>query len=152
MRFPTTADKDSIPAAVRERLERDKRQWEQWRQKRRKGAPIPERLWQIALSYVGHFSLHRISREFRVEYNKLKRLSTRPASLPKEPPPGMPQFLDVTAWLPTGDRRSLSAERPYPASTVVLERPDGHRLRLEGLLPEVSYLEALVGIFLRARP
>lgn len=150
MRFPTTRRNNGVPAAIRERLERDKGEWERWRKRRGRGEPIPGRLWEIALSYVGELSLHRISREFRVEYNKLKRLSTGVASLPKEPAPGRAQFIDVTPWLPMG-QGPLSGAGPCPSPSVVLERPDGHRLRIEGVLPEVGYLEALVGTFLGAR-
>ncbi|MGH9340795.1 MAG: hypothetical protein ACRD1R_14670 [Acidobacteriota bacterium] len=152
MRNPTT-QQDNVPAAVLERLERDKREWDHWRKTRGKRERIPERLWQIALSYQGELSLHRISREFRLEYNKLKRLSAQEARLPKEwpkgQPSGVPQFIDLTTWLPTSDPRLLAAERPGPSCTVVFERADGNRLRIEGALPEVGYMQALVGIFYR---
>jgi hypothetical protein len=143
----TTPEKGGVPAAVLERLERDKGEWELWRRSRGKGERIPRRLWRIALSYVGELPLSRISREFRVDYNHLKRLSARRARLPKERADGPARFIELTPWLPTGEARPRFGERPSPTSTVVLERPDGSRVRIEGALPDVGYLRALLGLF-----
>jgi hypothetical protein len=133
-----------------ERLERDKGKLERWRKSRRKGERIPQRYWERALSYVGELPLHRISREFRLDYNKLKQLSGQrsdaPAGLSQGPSePAQPQFLDLTAWL--SGPAAPAGGRAGPTTTLRLERPDGSRLSIEGALPEAGYVQALVSAF-----
>ena len=138
----------SIDPRLAERLERDKRELDKWRKSRRKGERIPQRHWQRALSYVGELPLHRISRVFRLDYNKLKQLSTRqadtPAALPQGPSEPAQQFIDLSAWL---SAPTAAGGRSGPTTTVRLERPDGSRLSIEGVLPETGYLQALVSTF-----
>lgn len=148
MRSSTRREDHSISSALLERLESDKRELAQWRKSRRAGERIPERFWQTAAAYVGELSLSRVSREFGLEYNKLKRLSGAAASLPKECSGEMGQrFIDLTSWLQTCVAGELSGERASPCHSVVFERADGHRLRIEGRLPDVGYVQALMGLF-----
>ena len=45
-----------------------------WRSQRRKPRePIPETLWQAAISLAGEHPLSQISKSLRIEYSKLKR-------------------------------------------------------------------------------
>lgn len=135
---------------VLERLEQDKQRLREWRQSKRPGEQIPEQFWQMALSYLGTLPLSRISRELSLDYVKLKRLAGSEGSLPKEeadPTDSVPRFIELP-WLRlarTGEGSSGPRERP----SLVLERRDGSRLRIEGLLPEISYVEALVAAFCR---
>ena len=146
MRQTTTDQSDPGRAGLLKRLERDKREWERWRKNRRGGERIPEYLWAIALSYVGELSLSRISREFRVNFDGLKQMNAQGPKTSQEQGRRAPEFIDVTRWL-RGDAGDFPNPDSQPAGSLVLERPDGNPLRIEGALPEVGYLEAVVGLF-----
>lgn len=50
-----------------------KEQFKNWRRTRKSPHPIPEKLWQAAVSLCAHHSISQISRELIVDYCTLKR-------------------------------------------------------------------------------
>jgi hypothetical protein len=50
-----------------------RQQFEQWRAIRKPSTPIPESLWEGAVSLCGDDSIYRVSRQLRLDYNHLKR-------------------------------------------------------------------------------
>jgi hypothetical protein len=144
--------RDGRQAGITERLAEDKRRLTQWRKRKRPGERIPERFWQAALSYQGELPLYRISREFSLDYKRLKKLTAGlPACCPKVET-GLElagRFVEAP-WLgiavgPDGLGHSAGEDGP----NLVLERPDGNRLRIEGRLPELGYVQGLVAVFCR---
>ena len=64
-------------------LEDVRQRFEQWRERKRRGAPIPNNLWESAVRLGATHSLCTISRSLRLDYNGLKRRvrSSRPENL-----------------------------------------------------------------------
>jgi len=112
---------------------------------------IPERFWEAALSYQGQLPLYRISREFRLDYNRLKELTAGLPACGTKEETGLEltgRFVEAP-WLgiPVGPDGSGGGGQDGP--NLVLERPDGNRLRIEGRLPELGYVQGLVAVFCR---
>jgi len=142
--------KRGTKAGIAKRLAEDKRRLAEWRKGKRPGERIPERFWQAALCYQGELPLYRISREFSLDYNHLKKLTSGLPACQEET--GLQQtgrFVEAP-WLgipvgPDGMGRGQGEGQP----NLVLERPDGNRLRVEGQLPELGYVQGLVAVFCR---
>lgn len=60
-------------------------QFEHWRKTRRHRCPIPQELWNAALSLVGNHSTLEISKALNITHSKLKQRV--PVSLPQNSPP-----------------------------------------------------------------
>ena len=60
--------------------------FEVWRQNREKRRPMPEELWEAAVSLSEKHSLHQISKALRLNHTALKmRVCPEKASTPKQP-------------------------------------------------------------------
>ncbi len=132
------------------RLAEDKRRLAEWRKRKRPGERIPERFWQAALSYQRQLPLYRISREFSLDYKRLKKLTSALAACQEETGLELTSRFVEAFWLgipvgPDGMGRGQGEGQP----NLVLERPDGNRLRVEGQLPELCYVQGLVAVFCR---
>ncbi len=93
--IPTT--KPSI-ADVRQRFE-------EWRERRKHRTPIPESLWEGAISLCADYSIYRISRSLSLDYNALKRrvCYSHPESIPGPVMSSAFVELDLKASLPEAE-------------------------------------------------
>ena len=128
-------------------LDQDKKRFVEWRSKRQRRGPIPEELWQIACSHIPSIGITRVAREFRLNDTKLRekaiesgivlsRVGNKEITRPKKV-----TFQEISldrVLMPTVSGHSL-----------VLERPNGMRIRIEGQLPDPEYVSKLAVCFLR---
>ena len=128
-------------------LDQDKRRFAEWRSQRQRRQPIPEDLWRIACSHISSIGITRVAREFRLNDTKLRekaiqsgivlsRLGKQEITRPKK----------VTFQEISLDRMLMPA---ISGVSLVLERPDGMRVRIEGQLPDPEYVSKLAACFLR---
>ncbi len=62
-------------------------QFAAWRKIRKSRGPIPETLWDAAISLAGSYSIHQISKELRLNYTALKdRVKASRNAIPKKAP------------------------------------------------------------------
>lgn len=54
-------------------LEEVRQRFEQWRGIRKRATPIPEDLWEGAVSLCADLSINQVSRQLGLEYNRLKK-------------------------------------------------------------------------------
>ena len=156
--------KDAVPdlAAVREELDR-------WRAARSPRQPIPDELWARAVALLEHHSPTAICRELRLNSSRLRERAgsaapprrrgrppkprQMPASTISPPTRSRKSFLEVSASELPDRLRHLAAPRtgsaPSPSASVLIERPDGARLRVE-IAADAPGLEARCSAFLRA--
>lgn len=67
-------------------LDEIREQFGTWRKTREKRTPIPDALWEAAVSLSPRYSLYQISKALRLNYNDLKcRIQTSPSSLQSLP-------------------------------------------------------------------
>ena len=128
-------------------LDQDKRRFAEWRSQRQRRQPIPEDLWRIACNHISALGITRVAREFRLNDTKLRnkaiqagvafsRLGKQEITRPKK----------VTFQEISLDRMLMPA---ISGVSLVLERPDGMRVRIEGQLPDPEYVSKLAACFLR---
>jgi hypothetical protein len=128
-------------------LDQDKKRFVEWRSKRQRRGPIPEELWQIACSHIPSIGITRVAREFRLNDTKLRekaiesgivlsRLGNKEIARPKK----------VTFQEISLDRVLMPTVLGH---SLVLERPNGMRIRIEGQLPDPEYVSKLAVSFLR---
>jgi hypothetical protein len=65
-------DQQFIPT-TKPTIEDVRQRFEHWRESRKHRTPIPESLWEGAISLCADHSIYRISRSLRLDYNALKR-------------------------------------------------------------------------------
>jgi len=127
-------------------LNQDKQRFAEWRSQRRSRQPIPDDLWHLACHHISTLGITRVAREFHLNDTKLRekaiqagivlsRLGKREVARRQEA-----AFQEISL-----DRVFVA---PTPVS-VVLERPDGMRIRMEGQLPDPEYVSRLAACFLR---
>ena len=112
--------------------------FEQWRQTRpTQRQPIPDHLWMAAVSLHPAFSVHRIARALRLDYNKLKHYIRLQPEFSQEPTP-TPEFIE------------LSFDEPSPSCEYVVEmqQGDGSQMRIMVNKGERSDLLNLAQLFL----
>lgn len=122
-------------------LEKDKARFEEWRRQKHGREPIPEELWQIAAAHIGGLSVNRVSREFRLSFARLREKAQQlGVALPKVRRGRVAGATEVAFQeLPLNGMFAA----PHSVPCLVLERPDGMRLRIEGQLPEAEYVGKL---------
>ena len=126
-------------------LDQDKQRFAEWRSQRQGRQLIPDELWQVACNHISTLGITRVAREFHLSDSKLRkkaieagivlpRLGKRKISRPRK----------------TGFRE-ISLDRMFvpPTPSIVLERPDGMRVRIEGQLPNAEYVSKLAACFLK---
>ncbi|ETW92153.1 MAG: hypothetical protein ETSY1_44905, partial [Candidatus Entotheonella factor] len=97
--------------------------FDHWRQTRTtRGEPIPEPLWEQAVSLTQVLPLSRVARRLRLNRQDLKKRcgQSRPPQSASPPAVPIPDFIEVkpeTAWIASG-------------MELDLERPDGTRLHI----------------------
>lgn len=131
-----------MPPVLSPQFLEDKKRLDAWRETRPKRSPIPAHLWKRAVSHVQQYGLNRVSREFRVNYTQLKRKAQAFDSTLAEQPPAEPSFVELP-W-PQG----MPAQREQSVRLrLLLERPDGSRLSVEGGQPDPEFLDGLIRSF-----
>ena len=129
-------------------LEKDKQRFAQWRSQRRRCQPIPHDLWRAAFEHIPALGLNRVAQEFHLSASRLREKAAQSGiAQPKRrnrEAARKPEMAFQELSLAPLDRLF-----PPPPSGVVLERPDGMRLRIEGHLPDAEYVSKLAACFLR---
>ena len=121
---------------------KDKKHFDSWRTSRPKRSPIPDRLWRLAASHVKRYGLNRVSREFRVNYTKLKEKSLELSMGSRKPESIEPSFVELAFTKETpGPQRQSSRLR------LVFERVDGSRLSVEGDQLDPTFMEKVIDSF-----
>jgi len=122
-------------------LEKDKARFAEWRRQKQGREPIPEELWQIAARHIGGLSVNRVSREFRLSFSRLREKAQEfGLELPKAGRKRVARTTEV-AFQELPLKGMFAA--PHSVPCLVLERPDGIRVRIEGQLPEAEYVGKL---------
>ena len=123
-------------------LIKDKKHFDAWRSQGPNRRAVPEWLWKLAVSLIPRYGLNRVSREFRLNYTKLKEKAQQFGRALQKPESIAPSFVEVA--FPEG-----TLGFPHPAARVrlMLERTDGSRLSLEGDRPDPGFLEQVIRSF-----
>ena len=97
-------DQQIIPKA-KPTIEDVRQRFEEWRESRKQRTPIPESLWEGAVTLCADHSIYKISRSLRLDYNALKRrvCYSHPESLPESVTSSAFVELDLKASLPEGE-------------------------------------------------
>jgi hypothetical protein len=117
--------------------------FDHWRQNRtQRGEPIPDWLWEQAVSLTRVLPLARVAKRLRLNRQELKkrcgqRRQAEPASPAALPVPDFIEVKPEPTWIAAG-------------IDIHLERPDGTRLHIHYHEPELP-LVAVIQSFLEAR-
>lgn len=128
-------------------LDQDKQRFAEWRSRRNGRETIPEDLWRLACRHIPSLGITRVAREFRLNDNKLREKALREgitlARLGKQDSaqPEKVAFQEISL--------SRVFAPPIPSPSLILERPDGTRVRIEGQLPDPEYVGKLVACLWR---
>ena len=122
-------------------LEKDKERFAEWRGQKQGRELIPDELWQIASAHIPALGLNRVAYEFRLNFSRLREKA---------------QQSGVGLTKTRRNRATGAAEvafqeiplngmwvAPHAVPCLVLERPDGIRVRIEGQLPDADYVGKL---------
>ena len=129
-------------------LDQDKQRFAEWRLQRQSRQPIPEDLWSVACNHISNLGITRVAREFHLNDSKLREKAIQAgivlARIGKQKiarPNRKVAFQEISL-----DRMFVP---PVPSPSLVLERPDGMRVRIEGQLPDPEYVSKLAACFLK---
>lgn len=122
-------------------LNQDKQRFAEWRLHRKHRQPIPENLWGLACTHIPTFGITRVAREFRLNITKLRDKAIQAEIIPTKQRKQTTSQSTATAF----QEISLNDMLLQPLSNhgLVLERPDGIRVRIEGPLPDPEYVGRL---------
>src|SRR6059036_1892443 len=126
-------------------LEQDKQRFVEWRAQRHLRQPIPDELWRVACTHISTLGISRVAREFRLNDTKLREKAVQAGIvLSRRGKRKTPRSKRVAF-------QELSLDRMFVPATpsIVLERPDGMRVRIEGQLPDAEYVSKLAACFLK---
>jgi len=127
-------------------LDQDKQRFGEWRSRRNGREAIPEELWRLACRHIPTLGITRVAREFRLNDSKLRekaREGVSPARLGRQnsAQPEKVAFQEISlnrVFVP-----------PIPSPSLILERPDGMRVRIDGQLPDPEYVGKLAACLWR---
>jgi hypothetical protein len=122
-------------------LEEDKQRFAEWRRQKHRGGRIPNDLWEMASAHIPTLGLNSVAQEFRLDLSRLReRAQHFGVALPKTRRDRFASATDVAFQeLPLN---GVFAP-PQAVPCLVLERPDGIRVRIEGQLPDADYIGKL---------
>ena len=127
-------------------LEKDKERFAEWRSQKHGRETIPDELWQIASQHIPTLGLNRVAQEFRLNFSRLREKA-------QEAGVGLHKLRRRVVGAREVAFQELPLDRmlltPPSGLCLVLERPDGMRLRIEGQLPDADYVSKLAACFLR---
>jgi len=141
---------NNIPFPLVPSLEDVRKLFESWRATRQYKCPIPDQLWQAAISLAPCYPLSKISTTLRLNYSDLKkRVDAFPCSEAIE-------MDDEVAFveLPFGVKDmgvSPGQRRPYPC-TLEMEKPSGERMSCTFYESVPEDLVYLVKAFVNHKP
>ena len=118
--------------------------FDHWRQSRtQRGEPIPDFIWEQAVSLTQVLSLSRVAKCLRLNPQELKKRCGQRRQRESPVPP---------AALPVPDFIEVKAEPAWVAAgmEIDLERPDGNRLHIAYHEPQPP-LSAVIQTFLESR-
>ena len=119
-------------------LEKDKARFVEWRKKKHGREPIPDELWQIASAHIPTSSLNRVAREFGLNFSRLQEKAQQFGIGSRKT--GLAGATEIAFQeLPLNGMFVA----PHAVPCLVLERPDGIRVRIEGHLPDADYVGKL---------
>ena len=128
-------------------LDQDKQRFAEWRSRRNGRETIPEDLWHLACRHIPSLGITRVAREFRLNDSKLREKAVREGvSLARLGRQSSTQMGKVAF-----QEISLNGMfvPPIPGPSLILERPDGTRVRIEGQLPDPEYVGKLAACLWR---
>ncbi len=126
-------------------IDRDKQRFAEWRTQRKHRENIPENFWRLACNHIPAMGITRVAREFHLNSTRLRKKAHQAGIIrsklkkQKTVQPENAAFQEISLknmFIP-----------PMPSSGLVLERPDGIRVRIEGQLPDPEYVGKLVACF-----
>ena len=126
-------------------LDQDKHRFAEWRSQRHQRQPIPDELWRIACNHISTFGISRVAREFRLNDTKLREKAIQAGIvLSRRGKRKTPRSKRVAF-------QEISLDRMFvaPTPSIVLERPDGMRVRIEGKLRDPECVSKLAACFVR---
>jgi hypothetical protein len=128
-------------------LNQDKQRFAEWRSQRQSRQPIPDALWHLACNHISALGITRVAREFRLNDTKLREKAIQAGIiLAKLGKRQIARSENVAFQEVTFDRMFIPA---VSSPSIVMERPDGMRMRIEGQLPNADYVSKLAACFLR---
>jgi hypothetical protein len=123
----------------------DKQRFVEWRSSRKHRESIPEDLWRRAYNHIPALGITRVARAFRLDIRKLRDKAVQAGVIPvKHRHQTTPQS-EKTAFQEISLNNMFMP--PILNTGLVLERPDGMRVRIEGQLPDPEYVGKLVACF-----
>jgi hypothetical protein len=121
-------------------LDQDKQRFAEWRSRRNGREIIPEDLWRLACGHIASLGITRVAREFRLNDSKLREKARQGFTLA-----GIEN--QCSAQPEKAAFQEISFNRvfvpPAASPSLILERPDGIRVRIEGQLPDPEYVGKL---------
>ena len=127
-------------------LDQDKQRFAEWRSQRQSRQPIPDALWHLACNHIPALGITRVARECRLNDTKLREKALQAGIvLAKLGKRHIAEPENVTFQEVTLDRMFIP---PASSPSIVMERPDGMRMRIEGRLPDADYVSKLAACFL----
>jgi hypothetical protein len=122
-------------------LEKDKERFAEWRSQKHGREPIPDELWRIASAHISVLGLNRAAQEFRLNFSSLREKAQQfGVALPKVRRDRVAGAREI-AFQELPLRGMFAA--PTSVQCLLLERPDGLRVRIEGQLPDAEYVGKL---------
>lgn len=122
-------------------LDQDKQRFAVWRSQRNGRQTIPEDLWRLACKHVPSLGITRVAREFRLNDTKLREKALREGITLSRLGKQNSAQPEKVAFQEISLNRMFVPSIPRPS--LVLERPDGTRVRIEGQLPDPEYVGSL---------
>ena len=126
-------------------VEQDKPRFAEWKSQRHQRQPIPDELWRVACNHISTLGISRVAREFRLNDTKLREKAVQAGIVLSR------RGKRKTARPKKVAFQEISLDRMFVPATpsIVLERPDGMRVRIEGQLPDAEYVSKLAACFLK---
>jgi hypothetical protein len=129
------------------KLDQDKQRFAEWRSQRRHRQPIPEDLWRIACNHISVLGITRVAREFHLNDTKLRKKAIQAGiALSRVERQEVARSEKVSFQEISLNHMLMPA---ISGLSLVLEWPDGMRVRIEGHLPDPEYVSKLAACFLR---
>ena len=121
-------------------LEKDRERFAEWRRQKRGRELIPDQLWQMASAHIPALGVNRVAREFRLNFSRLREKAQQSGVLAKTRRNRVTGAPEVTFQEIPPNGMWVA---PHGVPCLVLERPDGIRVRIEGQLPDADYVGKL---------
>jgi hypothetical protein len=102
---------------------------------------MPENLWQLACNNIPALGITRVAREFRLNITRLRMKALQAGIIRSKQKRQKTEQPEKVAFQEISLNNMFVP--PIPISGLVLERPDGLRVRIEGQLPDPEYVGKL---------